>query len=95
MIWEERMKAERAAERASKPKKPTVKKDNWEVEAIKGRQTQLFRSLKDLLRLRHLELQRVFSQRKKMFLLSKRTRLLVELKIELLKAFLFQYYKST
>ena len=36
MIYEERMKAERADEKASRPKKPAAKKDAWEVEAIKG-----------------------------------------------------------
>jgi hypothetical protein len=36
MIWEERVKAERAAERASRPKKLKPKKDDYEVEAIKG-----------------------------------------------------------
>jgi hypothetical protein len=41
MIWEERVKAERAAERASRPKKVKPKKDDYEVEAIKG---QLFQN---------------------------------------------------
>lgn len=35
-IYEERVKADRAAERASKPKKLAPKRDNWEVESIKG-----------------------------------------------------------
>ncbi len=37
MIWEERVKAERAAERANRPKKPVPKKEEYEVEAIKGK----------------------------------------------------------
>ena len=36
MLWEERMKVERAEERAKLPKKPVVKQDDYEVEAIKG-----------------------------------------------------------
>jgi hypothetical protein len=36
MIYEERMKAERAAERANRPKKAAPKRDDWEVESIKG-----------------------------------------------------------
>jgi len=37
MIWEERVKAERAAERANRPKKHVPKKEEYEVEAIKGK----------------------------------------------------------
>lgn len=37
MLYEERKKAERAEERANRPKKPVVKKDAYEVEAIKGK----------------------------------------------------------
>ena len=40
MLWEERMKVERAEERAKLPKKPVVKQDDYEVEAIKGQKLQ-------------------------------------------------------
>lgn len=37
MIWEEKVKAEKAAERANRPKKHVVKRDTFEVESIKGK----------------------------------------------------------